>query len=574
MGKILVVAEKYSVAETIAGATGCLAKRSGYFEGPRYVVSWLVGHVAGLYDPEDYDPKLKVWTKESLPIIPEQFKLKTLAAKKGQYDILKQLMNSSDIDSLICATDPGREGEVIFRYAYILSGTKKSFKRLWLKSNTYGAIIKAFENLRDGNEYNARNIADWLVGFNASRAFSLEFNMRFSVGRVQTPALNMIVEKEKKILAFRPETYYRIKGIFKSVNHVFEATYNPVNETLLKNRRTTEKLLETIESARGNKWLIERLQRQQKYEAPPPLYDLTTLQHDCGVNYGFTAKKTLDIAQELYEAGLITYPRTDSKYLPAEMEGELKKIINQISGINAYSGYIRKINTDKLKNVIDDSCVTDHHAIVPTDKTPGVMKDENIKVYGLIVRRFIAAFMKRFTYIQLDALITHDDVEGTFNVTWKKAVDYGWKEVYGDDGEEIILPSLQENGKASLVSVKKEEVKQKPPSRYTDASLITSMEKAGLGTVATRAAIIEKIIKTGYVKREGIHLVPTKVGIGLIEILDIFPDLKSPELTAEWEAQISLIEKGSLSSKEFIGRIRQFTWTLVQECKKTGGVHA
>ncbi|NLM13115.1 MAG: DNA topoisomerase III [Epulopiscium sp.] len=593
MGKILVIAEKPSVGKDIAKVLGCKEKGEGCIIGERYIVTWAIGHLVRLLKPEEYDMKYKRWSFETLPIIPEQMKTKPERKTKKQFDILKKLMNSKEIDYIICATDSGREGELIFRYIYEAVKCKKPFKRLWISSMTDSAIKKGFESLKPGEEYDTlyhsakcRSEADWLVGMNASRAFSIRYNVLLSIGRVQTPTLSILVQRQKEIDAFVPKDYWEVKADFNG----FHGTWTDIksNETKIFEE---QKALEIADKVKDKSGIIKDISQEKKKQPPPLLYDLTELQRDGNKMFGFSASKTLSIAQDLYEKRkMITYPRTDSRYVSTDMIPVLKSTLHKLN-IPIYSKFVKPIldkgNLPISKRIVDDSKVTDHYAIIPTDSVPkidGLTEDEK-KIYGLIVKRFLAVFYPDYEYTTTK-IIT--EIENEFFVTKGKTVtQIGWMLFYKNDSkkneDEQELPVLNKGDSATVFDVKTEKKKTSPPKPYTEASLLSAMENAGrliedealreqlkdsgLGTPATRAAIIERLIQVGYVARKGKALYPTEKGIKLIEIV---PEaLKSPETTGKWEKGLSSIVKNKMDPQKFMESIVRYVNFIVEASTKS-----
>jgi DNA topoisomerase-3 len=592
MGKILVIAEKPSVAQDIAKVLGCNVKGEGCFIGDKYIITWAIGHLITLCEPDEYDPKYKKWSFDTLPIIPEKMKLKPNPKTKKQYDIVKKLMQSDDVDSLICATDSGREGELIFRYIYEHAKCKKPFQRLWISSMTDTAIKEGFANLKPGSEYDnlyfsakCRSEADWLVGMNASRAFSIKYNALLSIGRVQTPTLAILAQRDKEIKSFVPETYYEVQGNFG--DYIGTWFNNETKETKILNK---EKAEEIVNKVKGKEGRIKKVQKEEKRLPHPLLYDLTELQRDANKIYGFSAKKTLSIAQDLYEKRkLITYPRTDSRYLSKDMIPKLNQIINKLDK-ESYGSYINYINSlQKLpitKRIVDDTKVTDHHAIIPTDskvKIQGLTGDE-LKIYDLIVRRFLCVFYPEYKYMVTN-IVTEVDGE-SFISKGKTVTQKGWTELNvkspKQNEEDEQLPQLNIGEKVTANDANVLEKQTKPPKPYNEATLLSAMENAGrfvedeelkeqlkesgLGTPATRAAIIERLIEVGYVERKGKDLIPTEKGLKLIEIV---PDeIKSPEMTGKWEKGLSSISKGTLDPKRFMESITRYVKYLVEKASE------
>ncbi|EYE88562.1 DNA topoisomerase III [Fervidicella metallireducens AeB] len=592
MGKVLVVAEKPSVGRDIAKVLGCNKKGEGFLEGDKYIVTWAIGHLITLCKPEEYDPLYKKWTFSNLPIIPIEMKLKPVASTKKQYAIVKKLMNSKDTDYIVCATDSGREGELIFRYIYEMAGCKKEFKRLWISSMTDTAIKDGFENLKSSREYDylyysakCRSEADWLVGMNASRAFSIKYNALLSIGRVQTPTLSLIVQRQREINEFVPQKFYEIVNLYDG----FTGTWidKKDNETKIFNESKAKELLNKV---KGKKAKVTEVKKEVKKQPPPLLYDLTELQREANRKFGFSAQKTLSVAQDLYEKKkLITYPRTDSRYLSTDMIPKLKKIIGKLDKeiYGKYTDYI--MNKDKLtitKRIVDDTKITDHHAIIPTDGSQNIkgLTQEEFKIYDLIVRRFVSVFMPDYKYT-LTTVMT--EVEGeSFITKGKTIIQHGWTELNSiesaENDEEKNLPDIKEGEEYQIQDTKIINKETKPPKAYTEASLLSAMENAGrfiddeelkeqlkdggLGTPATRAGIIERLIEVGYINRKGKNLVPTEKGMKLIDIVP--NELKSPETTGKWEKGLSSISKGKLDSNKFMNSIKRYVKYIIETCLK------
>ncbi len=602
MGKILVIAEKPSVGKDIAKVLKCNEKKEGYLVGDTYIVSWAIGHLIELCDPEEYDEKYKKWRLNTLPIIPEQIKLKPINNTISQFKILKSLMNSKDVDSLICATDSGREGELIFRYIYEQTNCKKSFKRLWISSMTNEAIKDGFSKLKDGKEYDnlylsakCRSEADWIVGINASRAYTIQYNSLLSIGRVQTPTLSILVERQKEINAFVPKDYWEVQAFFEKYTAMW---FNPeTKDTKIETKEQANSISKSIINKKGT---IADVENEEKKQVHPLLYDLTELQRDCNRQFGFSAQQTLSVAQDLYEKKkLITYPRTDSRYLSDDMKQKIKSTLNKLN-IEPYTTYLTYVsNLSELplgKRIIDNSKVTDHHAIIPTDVKPDLKKltSDELKVYDLVVRRFICVFYPQYIYM-ITRVITKIDNEH-FISKGNTIMQYGWMELYKtlDDKpkensknsktkeDETQLPPLNEGEEYDLLDNKVLAKKTKPPKTYTEATLLSAMENAGkliedesikeqmkdsgLGTPATRASIIERLLKVGYVERKGKSLIPTEKGMKLVDILP--NELKSPETTGKWEKGLSSIAKGNMQPQKFMDSISRYINYLIAEAHK------
>ncbi len=589
----LIIAEKPSVARDIARVLQCTKKGEGFLYNDRYVISWAVGHLVTLFDPEDYDKNLKRWSVETLPIIPEQIKIKAIDNTVKQFNIIKKIMERDSVTSLICATDSGREGELIFRYIYELAGCKKPFKRLWISSMTDAAIKEGFEKLKDGSEYDklydsarCRSEADWLVGINASRAFTLKYDALLSIGRVQTPTLALIVERQKEIDSFDARDYWEIEAEFEG----WKGTWfdRKTNETKLFEK---EKADEIAAKVKGKNASVESVEKEEKKTPPPLLYDLTELQRECNKKYGFSAQTTLSIVQDLYEKRkMVTYPRTDSRYLSDDMVPRLKTVVSKLQATEQYRDYAAYVmGLEKLpitKRIVDNSKISDHHAIIPTEARANVasLSESEFKVYDLIARRFLQVFYPYYVYSTTKIVTVCEDEP--FVTRGTTVISKGWTElnVSGDKDKKednSVLPEVSEGDMTTVKSVKCPKKKTKPPQAYNDSSLLGAMENAGrfveneelkeqmkdsgLGTPATRAAIIERLIQVGYITRKGKSLVPTEKGIKLIAVVP--PELKSPETTGRWEKGLSGIAKGNMETDRFMGSIKRYVMYLVNQSK-------
>lgn len=588
MGKVLVIAEKPSVARDIAAVLKCGEKGDGFIGGENYIVSWAVGHLVTLCEPDDYDKSLKRWTAGSLPIIPEKMKLKAVRGSKKQLDTLKKLMNAKDTDSIICATDSGREGELIFRYIYEYNKCKKPFKRLWISSMTDAAIKEGFANLRDGKEYDnlyisakCRSEADWLVGINATRAFTIKYNALLSIGRVQTPTLAMIVKRQNEIDNFVPNKYYEVIADYGD----FKGTWTDgKNNTKIDDKSAAEDIAYKVD---GKTATVEDVVKTEKQILPPQLYDLTELQRDCNKTYGFSAKKTLDIAQSLYEKRkMITYPRTDSRYLSDDLIPKIKVVLKRLKDAGIFADYASDlIDGEKLpvtKRIVDNKKVTDHHAIIPADnyyRKDSLTSDEK-KVFGLIAIRFIAAFNRPYKYTATKITVLCEDE--LFISKGNTVTDEGWKRLYKEvyknvKDNEQILPTVKKDDTVTVKEAHAIEKETKPPLPYNEATLLTAMENAGkntddeqlkekmkeygLGTPATRAAIIERLIEVGYIHRKGKALIPDIKGKQLISIVP--EEMRSPVTTGKWEKGLGSIAKGNMQAEKFMASINRYVYYLV-----------
>lgn len=580
----LVIAEKPSVAQSIAAVLGATQRKDGYLEGNEYLVSWCVGHLVELAQPESYEEAWKKWSYESLPIIPQEWQHEVKSDTKAQYQILKKLMHDDRVDAVVCATDAGREGELIFRLTYNMAGCRKPMKRLWISSMEESAIRDGFHNLRPGSDYDnlyksalCRQEADWLVGINGTRLFTVLYGGKaLKVGRVQTPTLAMLVDRESKIMNFKKEAYY--------MAHIMENGLDAVSEHI-SDKTEAERIAGACENGQA---LVTSVIKEEKWVAPPKLYDLTTLQRDANRLFGFTAKQTLEYTQSLYEKKLVTYPRTDSQYLSDDMEGTAKNVIEAIFNSLLFEQNIM-FNPD-IKRILNSKKVTDHHAIIPTmeiiKQDLKVIPESEMKILSLCANRLLCATGEKHIYNSTKAELTCNEI--VFKVSGKEVWKNGWKEFddffknsykttedKSDAEEEKKLPELREGMMIAVEQTKVSEHFTQPPKHYTEDSLLSAMERAGaedmgdeverkgLGTPATRADIIEKLVKDGFVKREKKQMIPTEDGMKLITIL---PDVvKSPKLTADWENELTLVSKGEVAAEQFMSGIE----TMVSDLVKT-----
>ena len=596
MGKIVVVAEKPRVGRDIARVIGCRTGGDGCLIGDRYIVTWAVGHLVTLSEPDEMDEKYKKWSFDTLPILPEKIPLKVISGTRSQYSKVKKLICDKETDALICATDAGREGELIFRYIYEKSGCKKPFSRLWISSMTDEAIREGFQLIRPGSDYDGlyesarcRSMADWLVGMNASRAFSLKYNTLLSVGRVQTPTLAILVKRRREIEDFKPEGYCTVTADFGDYRGVWFSEKNDP-DTHLKTRGEAEKIAAEVNGKEGR---VIQAETTRKRDLPPQLYDLTSLQRDANRMLGFTADKTLKIAQSLYETRkALTYPRTDSRYLPPDMIPRVVQTMKQLP--EAYLKYVPGTMRDgKLavsKRTIDAARVTDHHAIIPTARKPdpAQFSEDERKLYDLVVRRTIAAFYPASEY---DATKVVTQVEShLFRTRGRVIAVNGWRDVppmenppkqkkkaKPDEEEEVALPPLMPGDRRLTKDTVIREDQTKPPAPHTDASLLAAMESAGkeledeelvremkgsgIGTPATRAAVIERLIKVGYAQRRGKTLNATDKGVLMISVMP--PEIASPEMTGRWELALHEITDGKQDALRFMDGIRKMSRFLV-----------
>ena len=579
----LVIAEKPSVAMSLAAVLGATERKDGYLEGSGYLVSWCVGHLLELAQPEAYKEQYAKWRYEDLPILPENWKYEVPKDKKTQLALLCRLMKDKRVDSVVCATDAGREGELIFRLVYEYAGCKKPMERLWISSMEDAAIREGFDRLRPGSDYDklydaavCRAGADWLIGINATRLFSVLYGVTLNVGRVMSPTLALLVQRESDIESFISKPFY--------VPEITCGGFTASGEKMTE-RSEAEKIRMDCDH---NSAFVRSVEKQVKTIQPPRLYDLTTLQRECNRIYGYTAQQTLDYVQSLYEKKLATYPRTDSQYLTKDMQATAASLILWLRDNMTFGkGYAGEPDIDR---VTDDSKVTDHHAIIPTveiartdlSELPSGERD----VLTLLAVRLLCATTQVHRFEAVTAIL---DCQGyTFTAKGKTILQSGWKEVERihrmsirqsetehKENEAVALPVLQEGQTFEAVSASLREGKTSPPKHYTEDTLLSAMETAGaedmpedaerkgLGTPATRAATLEKLVSAGFVERKKKQLIPTKKGRNLIAVL---PDnIKSPILTAEWESMLKQVEHGELSATSFMDQIADMSRTLVKE---------
>jgi DNA topoisomerase III len=599
----LVVAEKPSVARDLANALGSHRRQKGALVGDGWTVTWAIGHLAELAPPDAYGEEYKRWRLETLPIVPEKFKVKVNAKTREQFGVVKSLMRSTPVTEVVNACDAGREGELIFSYLYELSGCKKPVRRLWVSSLTSEAIREGFASLRDGQEMRpledaarSRGEADWIVGMNATRAYSTRFGRPgnvLSVGRVQTPTLKLLVDREREIESFKPEKFWTVYARFAREKTSYDGVWFKDKQNRLKERDAAERIAEKV---RGGIGTVRKAEKKTATEKPPLLYDLTELQRNANARYGFTAERTLRAAQALYEERkLITYPRTSSRYLSKDMVGTLKKRVEAASALADLAPFAAELLAlGKLpvsKRIVDDAKVTDHHAIIPTNKKPsGDLPPDESKVYDLIARRFLAVFLPPARFENTTVVTAVE--EETFLSRGRVVLEAGWRRLYPDgvggkkEKEPPVLPPIEQGQEWPVSKVAVKEGATKPPPRYSESALLGAMETAGkfvedeelrqamkesgLGTPATRAATIERLLKVGYLVREKKILVPTEKGRALIRLLGESP-LSSPELTARWEERLARMEQGAGYRKDFITDINEFASALVEEVRNKEG---
>jgi len=604
--KTLVIAEKPSVARDLTGALpGTFENNESYYESEDTIITFAVGHLVELTDPEDYDEKFKKWRMADLPIVPEEFRLRPRDKKaEKQLKVIHKLLKRDDVDRVVNACDAGREGELIFAYIYETSGVDKPVERLWISSLTKTAIKEGFEHLRPGEQLAAleaaarsRSEADWLVGMNATRAATIRGRAWVggvvSLGRVQTPTLALMVKREREIQAFVPEPYWLVHAEF---DPRYQGLWFEGDETRLKEAKRAEEIATKVSGKDG---VVESVERKEQSERAPLLYDLTSLQRDANRRFGFSARRTLQAAQSLYEdKKAITYPRTNSRWLSGDLVPQLKPTAATLQPIGEYAAgarYVLGLQQLPLARVVNDSKVSDHHAIIPTDVEHDVSRfspDER-RVFDLIARRFLAVFHPPARYARTTVVTLVE--EERFRSRGKVTLEAGWRGVYGllsdaeaqqqrqdeeGENESAELPPLEQGQTVKCASAEVEAKETKPPPRYTEATLLSAMETAGkliddeelreamkesgLGTPATRAETIETLIRREYIERAGKDLTPTPKGLQVITMLEEHP-LTSPELTGNWEKRLTDIEHGSDDRGKFIGDIAEFTRATVEK---------
>jgi DNA topoisomerase-3 len=612
MSKTLVVAEKPSVARDLASTLPGSFKQSKdktHLEGEDYVVTWAVGHLVGLAPPDEYDPKLKKWRFADLPILPEKFKLIPNDERAGkQLRAIHRLMADDQVETIVNACDAGREGELIFAYVYDLAPVHKPVQRLWLSSMTKTAIKEAFEHLRPGEELmsleeaaRSRSEADWLVGMNATRAASIRLRAAFdgavSLGRVQTPTLALVARREEEIRNFVPEPYWLVEARFEaSEERRYSGRY--LGGKRLPNEAEAQTIVDAVQGQAGE---ITKLDISEQREQPQLLYDLTSLQRHANSMYGFSARRTLSAAQRLYEDHkALTYPRTNSRFLTGDMVAEIKPTAEHVGhnpGYAAGARFVLELDSLPLGRVVNDAKVQDHHAIIPTNSEHDLSKmgSDEVKIYDLVAKRFLAVFHPEAVFERTRVETTVR--EQVFRTSGRRLVEAGWRAVYGelaeddrgedDSGGDQLLPRLEQGEGVQTLEVEWMRKETQPPRRFSDASLLGAMETAGkevedaelreamkdsgIGTPATRASIIERLVDVGYIERDGRSLVATEKGIQVIRLLGEH-QLTSPELTGSWERRLRLIEQAQDTRPAFMDDIKKFTTETVQELDKLKGV--
>lgn len=566
----LVITEKPSVAQSIALVLGAKSRKDGYFDGNGYIVSWCLGHLFELARAESYGEKYAKWKREDLPIIPAKWEFVISKDKNERFAILRELMLRNDVTEVICACDAGREGELIFRTVYYMAGCTKPMKRLWISSMEDEAIRRGFENLRPGSDYDGlynaalcRAKADWIVGINATRLFSTAYHRTLNVGRVLSPTLAMLVERESEISAFKPKSFYTVNVTSNGMTAVSDRF------------ESAEEAQNLSESCKISPLIVKTIERKEKSEKAPLLYDLTTLQREANRLLGYTAQQTLDYLQSLYEKKLCTYPRTDSRYLTEDMHKCVPGIVKaalQICNITAET-----VNSVQICN---SSKVTDHHAIIPTiavaSADVSVLPKGEHEILMLVAKRLIEAVSESFKYAE--TVVTLDFCGKTLTAKGRTVLERGWKR---DNTEDRILPELVEGEVIDVLEATVKEGKTTPPKRFTEDTLLAAMESAGkedmpddaerkgIGTPATRAGILEKLVATGFAKREKTSLIPAGCGNSLVAVLP--EELQSPLLTAEWEFELKAVEKGEMSPNEFMSGISEMIAEIVKTYEPVKG---
>lgn len=601
--KTLVIAEKPSVGRDIARVLKCNKNINGAIEGSKYIVTWGLGHLVTLSDPERYDDKYKQWNMQDLPMIPKYLRLEVIKQTGKQYNAVKSQIHRKDVNEIVIATDAGREGELVARWILEKAGNQKPIKRLWISSVTDKAIREGFSNLKPGKEYDnlyraavSRAEADWLVGINATRALTCKYNAQLSCGRVQTPTLAMIAKREEEIRNFKPVPYYGLTVAVEKKDGLKQSMKLQWVEPKSKSNRSFDKdKVETLlKNLKGQEAVVTKVTRSEKRKPAPQLYDLTELQREANKKFDFSAKQTLNIMQRLYEKHkVLTYPRTDSRYLTTDIVDTLKERLQAIS-VGPYRKHAAQVKVIKpSKAFVDNSKVSDHHAIIPTEQYPQLehMSLEERKIYDLVVKRFLAVLYPAYEYEQTAIEVEVGDQSFTAKGNLVKKA--GWKEVYDnsyDDGEEETsdVIAVNQGDRLHVLHLSMTEGKTKPPAPFNEATLLSAMENpvkymeshnkediktlgetGGLGTVATRADIIEKLFHSYLLEKKGKDIHITAKAKQLLELVPA--DLKKPELTADWERKLSKIAKGSLRRDAFMSDIKNYTNELIDEIKSGEG---
>ncbi|WP_350343601.1 DNA topoisomerase III [Proteinivorax tanatarense] len=595
MGKKLVLAEKPSVGKDIAKVLNCNKKGNGFYEGVNHIVTWALGHLVTLAEPEQYGEQYKSWSMDHLPMLFDPLKLVVIKQSGKQYSVVKTQMSRKDVDSIIIATDAGREGELVARWIIAKARVKKPIKRLWISSVTDKAIREGFSSLKDGRQYQnlynsaqARAEADWYVGINATRALTCKYNAQLSCGRVQTPTLTMIAKREEEINKFTPQNFFGVKVTAKGID--FNWQDNKRKDGRIFDETKAEKI---ISSLRGQKLDIKEVKVENKKSYAPPLYDLTELQRDANKIFSFSAKETLSITQKLYEQHkVLTYPRTDSRYITTDMVDTLKDRIKACSFFDNSSAADKLLqeNLNVGKHFVDNKKVSDHHAIIPTEQRPMLssLNDREKKIYSLVVQRFLAVLLPPYKYQQISVL--GGAKEHRFYAKGKKVTSKGWKIVLDKEDESTFdarnFSNIEQGKQVEISAVSKTSGQTSPPAPFNEGTLLAAMENpkkymdekskdlqkvigetGGIGTVATRADIIEKLFSSFLIEKKGKEINITSKGKQLLELVP--EELKSPTLTAQWEQQLTAISKGSLKKEEFLKDIKNYTVKVIKEIENS-----
>ncbi len=600
MNKILVLAEKPSVGRDLARVLNCNKKANGYLEGEKYIVTWALGHLVTLADPEVYDERYKAWNIEDLPMLPSYLKLVVIKQSGKQFNVVKEQMNRKDVNQIVIATDAGREGELVARWIIEKSHVRKPIKRLWISSVTDKAIKEGFSKLREGKDYEnlyasavARAEADWIVGINATRALTCKYNAQLSCGRVQTPTIAMIARREEEIKNFKPKSYYGITALANNLKLTWQDSKTKDFKTFDKDK--CDKILSAVKNKKAE---IIEIDKTYKKSFSSQLYDLTELQRDANRIFGYSAKETLSLMQRLYESHkVLTYPRTDSRYISTDIVDTLKDRA-KACGVGPYSKIALKVLKNPIKtnkSFVDNSKVSDHHAIIPTEQNVSLssLSDKERKIYDLVVKRFLAVLYPPFEYEQ--TTIKAKVGEETFIAKGKIVLSQGWKEVYDNNFEdddskgelaEQILPSVNKGDILNISTISQTKGETKPPAYFNEGTLLGAMENpvkymsneskdliktigetGGLGTVATRADIIEKLFNTFLIEKKGKDIFITSKGKQLLELVP--EELKSPTLTAQWEQKLAAISKGALNKNTFINDMKGYAKKVVNDIKSS-----
>lgn len=589
MSKKVVLAEKPSVGRDIARVLGCTKKGNGFLEGSQYIVTWALGHLVTLATPDMYDDKYKTWRMEDLPMVPKDLRTVVISKTGKQFNVVKSQLNRKDVSEIIIATDAGREGELVARWIIDKARVKKPIKRLWISSVTDKAIRDGFKKLQPGKKYEnlyasavARSEADWYVGLNATRALTTKFNAQLSSGRVQTPTLGIIAAREEEIRAFRPQTFYGVQAKVAGATFTWQ---DAKNQGRIFNKEKAESIVKKLTNEQATVTSVEKTKKKQ---FAPQLYDLTDLQQDANRIFGFSGKQTLSAMQNLYERHkLLTYPRTDSRVLTSDIVPTLKDRLDAC-GVDEYASVANKLmkkNFRLPKSVVNDQAVSDHHAIIPTE-TPANLADlasNERKIYDLVVIRFLAVLSDPYEYEEVKVTI---DIAGeTFVTRGQTVIELGWRELVRREQRQAEVPTFKGNDTLSKVKVDLTQGETKAPERLTEGALLKAMENpakymaadekhltktlheaGGIGTVATRADIIDKLINGQAMEIRGKYIHLTQTGKQLLELAP--EDLRSPALTAEWEQKLLQIERGNLDKETFIKDIKSYTKKIVQDIKQ------